>query len=190
MSQERCESGATIEGIAYAHKTSKCEPTWPGGCFQHGSGIYYNTCQGTPRVGHDVVCMKEAECNWQCYLNRYKDLRDAFGPTNTESAKKHYSDQGQAEGRDCTCQADVVAVRDVGDSCPTGFQPMSQERCESGATIEGIAYAHKTSKCEPTWPGGCFQHGSGIYYNTCQGTPRVGHDVVCMKESSSLVLNP
>jgi len=80
-------------------------------------------------------------------------------------------------------QADVVVVRDVGDSCPTGFQPMSQERCESGATIEGIAYSHIISKCHSAWPDGCFQHGTGIYYNTCQGqgTTIVGHYGVCMK---------
>merc|ERR1711988_1033382 len=42
-------------------------------------------------------------CNWQCYLDRYPDLQDAFGAANTASARIHYHNHGQSEGRDCTC---------------------------------------------------------------------------------------
>jgi len=44
-------------------------------------------------------------CNWQCYLNRYKDLQKAFGATNVEAAEAHWTKHGQKEKRDCTCPA-------------------------------------------------------------------------------------
>merc|ERR1712054_184512 len=44
-----------------------------------------------------------AQCNWQCYLNRYKDLQRAFGPHNIAAAKKHYLTDGWKEKRNCTC---------------------------------------------------------------------------------------
>jgi len=44
-------------------------------------------------------------CNWQCYLNRYKDLQKAFGATNVKAAEAHWKNHGQKEKRDCTCPA-------------------------------------------------------------------------------------
>ena len=41
--------------------------------------------------------------DWQCYLNRYWDLRAAFGDTNTIAAESHYATNGASEGRDNTC---------------------------------------------------------------------------------------
>lgn len=46
---------------------------------------------------------KNDKCDWQCYLDRYKDLRQAFGATNTKKAKKHWKEFGEREKRDCTC---------------------------------------------------------------------------------------
>lgn len=43
-----------------------------------------------------------AECDWTCYLERYADLRDAFG-SDEQKAEQHYINSGQQEGRDCTC---------------------------------------------------------------------------------------
>ena len=42
-------------------------------------------------------------CNWQCYLDRYVDLRNEFGATNVASAESHWNRHGRAEGRICTC---------------------------------------------------------------------------------------
>ena len=41
--------------------------------------------------------------DWQCYLNRYADLRAAYGDTGIAAADAHYGTTGQAEGRDNTC---------------------------------------------------------------------------------------
>jgi len=42
-------------------------------------------------------------CDWQCYLDRYGDLRRAYGPNNLQEAASHYERSGRREGRDCTC---------------------------------------------------------------------------------------
>lgn len=44
-----------------------------------------------------------AAVDWQCYLNRYADLRTAYGNTGVAAAQAHYGTNGQAEGRDNTC---------------------------------------------------------------------------------------
>ena len=41
--------------------------------------------------------------DWQCYLNRYDDLRATVGTTDVAAAGAHYTSSGQAEGRDNTC---------------------------------------------------------------------------------------
>ena len=43
------------------------------------------------------------DCDWQCYLDRHRDLQKAFGPQNLKAAKEHWKDYGRKEGRDCTC---------------------------------------------------------------------------------------
>lgn len=42
-------------------------------------------------------------CDWKCYLDRYDDLRKAFGDQDLWAAKEHYEAYGEKEGRDCTC---------------------------------------------------------------------------------------
>lgn len=42
-------------------------------------------------------------CDYQCYLDRYADLQEAFGPKNIEAAKKHWASYGLAEKRNCQC---------------------------------------------------------------------------------------
>eukprot|EP00928_Gymnodinium_smaydae_P039419 TRINITY_DN26932_c0_g7_i2.p1 TRINITY_DN26932_c0_g7~~TRINITY_DN26932_c0_g7_i2.p1 ORF type:complete len:1687 (-),score=268.18 TRINITY_DN26932_c0_g7_i2:111-5171(-) len=41
-------------------------------------------------------------CRWDCYLNRYKDVRDQFG-WDLEKAEIHFANQGEKEGRTCSC---------------------------------------------------------------------------------------
>ena len=41
-------------------------------------------------------------CIWQCYLDRYADLKDAFGD-DLVAAQRHWNIDGKNEGRDCTC---------------------------------------------------------------------------------------
>jgi hypothetical protein len=45
----------------------------------------------------------EDECNYQCYIDRYPELKSVFGITNTDAAKEHYLSFGKAQNRDCTC---------------------------------------------------------------------------------------
>ena len=44
-----------------------------------------------------------ADCDWKCYLHRYPELVEAFGSQDVKSAKKHWTNFGKQEGRDCTC---------------------------------------------------------------------------------------
>merc|ERR1719424_381730 len=49
-------------------------------------------------------------CEWQCYLDRYVDLGNAFGATNTAAAANHWTEHGKGEERDCTCVPEVPAT--------------------------------------------------------------------------------
>ena len=42
-------------------------------------------------------------CDWQCYLDRYADLQNAFGSHNLAAAENHWNNIGRSEGRDCSC---------------------------------------------------------------------------------------
>jgi len=42
-------------------------------------------------------------CNFQCYLDRYVDLQNAFGKTNVVSAEHHWFTSGRKEKRNCHC---------------------------------------------------------------------------------------
>jgi hypothetical protein len=67
-----------------------------------------NNCPG---IAFDVyrkvvlVHAHNAVCDWQGYLDRYPDLKAAFGATNTAAAQDHYYRHGQKEARDCTSSA-------------------------------------------------------------------------------------
>ena len=42
-------------------------------------------------------------CDWQCYLDRYADLQNAFGSHNLAAAENHWNNDGHGQNRDCTC---------------------------------------------------------------------------------------
>merc|ERR1712232_1481120 len=66
-------------------------PSGTTGC----TGVHANKC---------VMYSKcTSACDWQCYLNHYGDLQDAFGATNVAGAETHWSNHGKGEGRLCTC---------------------------------------------------------------------------------------
>jgi len=51
-------------------------------------------------------------CNWQCYLDRYGDLKAAAKNADWTAdklgwAKRHYENYGSKENRECACPADV-----------------------------------------------------------------------------------
>ena len=50
-----------------------------------------------------IRCTFQIECDWQCYLDRYKDLQYHYGPNNLDGAETHWNTYGKTEGRDCTC---------------------------------------------------------------------------------------
>jgi hypothetical protein len=53
--------------------------------------------------GRDCTCKRlPSDCNWQCYLDNYDDLKDL---ERTETASvQHFLIHGIAEQRDCTCR--------------------------------------------------------------------------------------
>ena len=60
-----------------------------------------------------------------CYLNRYPDLRKAYGYTSTSwiKAQVHWHTFGKAEGRNFECETKPFKCADEGGSCtcPNGF---------------------------------------------------------------------
>ena len=64
-------------------------------------------CGGCPScdVPPSSLVSSFAGCDWQCYLDRYPDLQNAFGATNVAKAERHWQNHGQNDGRDCTCPA-------------------------------------------------------------------------------------
>jgi len=45
----------------------------------------------------------QGECNWDCYLERYKDVKDVYGAGNAVGAQNHYENYGRAQGYNCKC---------------------------------------------------------------------------------------
>eukprot|EP00928_Gymnodinium_smaydae_P065783 TRINITY_DN4887_c0_g1_i10.p1 TRINITY_DN4887_c0_g1~~TRINITY_DN4887_c0_g1_i10.p1 ORF type:complete len:741 (+),score=51.09 TRINITY_DN4887_c0_g1_i10:468-2690(+) len=87
--QFKCTNGET----RYCSATQKC-----------------NSVSAWPEADVSSVCVeakKEPEikilCDWDCYLERYPDLRDLVG-TSSKKLEEHYNAQGKKEGRDCTCR--------------------------------------------------------------------------------------
>ena len=49
-------------------------------------------------------------CDFKCYLNNYPDLKAQFGD-DVDKAKNHWYQDGQREGRDCSCDNDGATYR-------------------------------------------------------------------------------
>jgi len=78
----------------------------------------------------------------QCYLNRYADLRTAYGPTNIKDAKEHWVLQGKQEGRNALCPSDILTdkqaqcyltrYKDLERAFGTNLQRAKQHWIQSG----------------------------------------------------------
>jgi len=53
-------------------------------------------------------------CNWKCYLDRYADLKKAFG-NNLNKAEAHWAKHGKGEKRDCTCPKGMRKANKMGN---------------------------------------------------------------------------
>jgi len=61
-------------------------------------------------------CDAGGESSWQCYLDNYLDLKQAFDNNNFTAARDHFISQGfPLEGRTCSCAPSVAAAQ-----CETG----------------------------------------------------------------------
>lgn len=83
-----------------------------------------------------ALCAKDGAkaCDWQCYLNRYADLRKDFGDANVNAAAAHFRRKGKAEGRNCSCPGSAGApvpeycTKASGTANGTGFLHVLQRR--------------------------------------------------------------
>ena len=75
----------------------------PGICFDgndckgHRTCSMYGYCEGDDECELPFCVWKESDpdtTDWQCYLNRYDDLRKLLGSTNLFGAEKHYKEVG------------------------------------------------------------------------------------------------
>jgi hypothetical protein len=86
-------------------------------CGQHQQ-IHGYSCRysGNQVYSMKLECRKpyHLKCNWVCYIDRYDDLKYAFGWNDTVKAKIHFENHGRKEGRDCTCPPETPSpVQDV-----------------------------------------------------------------------------
>ena len=63
-----------------------------------------------PNVAPPTAAGACAQCNWQCYLDRYPHLQLVYGPQNVAGAERHYTEHGRRQGRDCSCTLTTRAV--------------------------------------------------------------------------------
>ena len=57
---------------------------------------------------------KNNECNFDCYLQRYRELRNYYGSSNIIDAEKHYNEFGKNNGYECSCPNYSDYIRWVG----------------------------------------------------------------------------
>ena len=94
---------------------------YPGSTTMYTYTCYGNSAspdQSTSVTVTVVPYMSDAQA--QCYLNRYTDLADAFGPTNLASAKSHWVSDGYGEGRDESCPYKPPTPTGLSASCSGG----------------------------------------------------------------------
>jgi len=94
-----------------------------------------------------------SECNWQCYLDRYKDLRKAFGDKNTAKAAAHWKTYGEKEGRDCSCgykvdkllKESVPHTLDMASLSAQAYYPNRHSKAviRAGATVTAASTGNK-----------------------------------------------
>lgn len=81
----------------------------PPGCSMQKNDLnaYFNSnTNGINDGAYTKVCPVRATCNYQCYLDRYADLRKAFGTHGSVAlakAKDHWLKEGRQQGHVCTC---------------------------------------------------------------------------------------
>jgi len=102
--------------------------------------------------------IENEDCDWHCYLHKYPELLEAFGPQNIKRAKTHWKDRGKQEERDCTCECNTS------EDCPVEHD---QRTCNRGVcydcSVDGNA---GNGTAQGTCPNGLLCYADG----TCHGT--------------------
>ena len=92
------------QGVCIAHCTQKnglpCDPSATLAALGGSSEADSTAVVATPGLGDYQSIMTDNEA--KCYINRYADLRRAFG-TNLNYAKEHYYKSGRHQRREFTC---------------------------------------------------------------------------------------
>jgi len=117
---------------------SRCDLTPECGYSFYGednSCSLYHTCderEETTTIGTTHQKLGNVwQCNWHCYLNRYQGLQDAFGFDNVNAAFRHWFNNGQFEGRDCTCdQLDIPICDGCGSRNQECWETCQEEKGE------------------------------------------------------------
>jgi hypothetical protein len=152
--------------------------------YTTGAALDYNW--GTPNDLSDAQA--------QCYLNRYADVRAAFGYNNIAAAKKHWKDNGKGEGRDFTCDNDPGKQF---DTIPDGRAIRCQSQTGNTATyryvgdktIRGYPNQGVASSWDPNWASqytevDCRDFTIGGNMKT---KPNVGDSVKCSADSGGVL---
>lgn len=100
----------------YAWDTSmkgKCDEAWANNRYCGWADWHYSVWSKKDRRKCHCGTIYH-KCDWQSYLRRYPDLRQAFGWSDNE-AEGHYFRHGHAEGRDCSpciqASKEIAAMR-------------------------------------------------------------------------------
>jgi len=73
-----------------------------------------NNSNKIPNIEFISRPFKNKECDFNCYLQRYRKLRNYYGSSNVKDAEKHYIDIGKNKGYDCSCPKYNDYIRWVG----------------------------------------------------------------------------
>lgn len=160
----------SLRGWAAGHNDKEAREHWE----RHGShGEVAKNWNGVREVRK---CTCPFDCNFQCYLNRYKDLRDSLGSTNTGEAAKHYLEHGLRENRICTCHDPTPAP--VPTPRPTPPKPTPKPIVCGGTFSNGSQikrFCHDQENCGASGKERCR---NGVFPSleaakaSCQGNER------------------
>jgi hypothetical protein len=126
----------------------------------------------------------------QCYLNRYQDLRAAFGYNNIAAAKQHWKDHGKNEGRDFTCDNDPGKQFDTipeGQSIACSADSPGRYRY-TGGQKRGYPNPQIAGSWDPNWNSpmvvDCADFPDGPAMKV---KPNVGDSVKCSADSGHIL---
>jgi hypothetical protein len=148
------EDGKTVRGYPNPPIAASWNSNWASDIKDIECGLY--TMGSALGMNPDFKPNDLTDAQAQCYLNKYRDLRVAFGHDNIGSAKQHWRDYGRGEGRDWKCDNDPGKQYDtipVGKAirCHSGTGNAATYRWMGNKTIRGYPSEGVADSWDSNW---------------------------------------